>query len=94
MTDKPLRVWWIPQIPMPSFIVPVADLEAAHLILDVLAAYDAFQFENGVKGDYCNVGGLSIFEDGEWCDWEDEDGSHFDEVRHDLFPPVKTGVEA
>lgn len=78
-----LKVWWIPQVPMPAFEVQVPNLESASLLLDVLAAYDLFQFENNVKPDYCNVGGLVVFEDGEWVDWYDDLGRDFDEVRED-----------
>lgn len=69
-----LRVWWIPQIPMKAFYVPVSSVEEGVQILDVLAEYDLFQFENRVKPDYANAGGLSMLEDGEWVDWYTEDG--------------------
>lgn len=68
MFDK-LRVWWIPQVPMKAFYVPVENLVEAKLLLDTLANYDLFQYENRVKPDYCNAGGLHVFEDGEWIDW-------------------------
>lgn len=75
-----LQVWWIPQIPMKSFTVPVKDVEQAIFLLDTLAQYDIFQYENNVKGDYCNVGGLSVWDadsDGDgnpgWVDWCDEE---------------------
>ena len=41
-----IRVWWIPQIPMKAFYVPVNSVEEARLVLDMLAKYDMFQFEN------------------------------------------------
>lgn len=69
-----LRVWWIPQVPMKPFIVPVSNLREAKLLLATLANYDLFQLENNIKPDYSNVGGLSVFEDGEWCDWANFDG--------------------
>lgn len=83
--DKKLKVWWIPQVPMKkSFEVQVTTLEEANLLLDTLAAYDAFQYKNKIKPDYSNVGGLMMFEDGEWCDWHDEaTGEDFDEWRQD-----------
>ena len=82
-----LRVWWIPQVPMKAFHVTVYDLFQAKLLLDTLAKYDAFQFENNIKPDYSNVGGLQIWEDDldpdeeglKWCDWYDADGNDFDE---------------
>lgn len=76
-----LRVWWIPQVPGASFEWPVSDLNQAALMLDALAAYDDFQFSQNVKGDYCNVGGLIIFDGEVWVDWEDEDCDDFDTWR-------------
>ena len=76
-----LKVWWIPQIPMKPFEVPVKRIIDAMLLLNVLADYDIFQFENNIKPDYSNAGGLMIFEDGEWVDWEDEDGNSIDDLR-------------
>lgn len=69
-----LRVWWIPQVPMKAFYVPVASVAEGVKILDILANYDIFQYENRVKPDYCNTGGLQMLEDGEWVDWCSEDG--------------------
>lgn len=76
-----LKVWWIPQVPMKPFEVPVASVREAQMLLDVLAKYDAFQFENRIKPDYCNAGGLVRFEDGEWCEWEDADGNDVDHTQ-------------
>jgi hypothetical protein len=74
MSNEPnegdLRVWWIPQIPMKAFKVSVASVEEAAKIMEVLAHYDLFQFENKVKPDYSNMGGLEVFEGGEWLGWE------------------------
>lgn len=83
-----MKVWWIPQVPMKAFEVPVKNLEEAILLLETLAKYDMFQYENNVKGDYCNAGGLVVYEcdyDGYgnpgWCDWYDlETGDSIDEV--------------
>lgn len=77
-----LRVWWIPQIPGRNFLVPVASVLDARLLYDTLASYDAFQFEQHIKPDYANTGGLLFFDahddhdwpGGSWCEWEDEDG--------------------
>ncbi len=75
-----LKVWWIPQVPMKAFEVPVEDIKQAKLLLDTLAKYDLFQFHNKIKPDYCNTGGLSIYQDGDWCDWCDEEGRNIDEI--------------
>ena len=75
-----LRVWWIPQVPGKRFEVPVKLLSEAVLLLRTLADYDSFQFKNRIKPDYCNAGGLIIFEDGEWVDWYDADGNDIDDM--------------
>lgn len=73
-----LRVWWVPQVLMAPFYVPVASVADGVKIMDVLADYDAFQFRHRVKGDYSNVGGIE-----RWCadNGDDEPGweSWYDE---------------
>jgi len=84
--DGQLRVWWIPQVPMKPFYVMVNNLEEAKLMLDTLADYDKFQYDNKVKPDYSNMGGLEIWDErdeedekGEkWADWGEEIGDDFD----------------
>jgi hypothetical protein len=76
-----LQIWWIPQVPMKSFNVPVSSIKEARLVLDTLAMYDLFQYENKVKSDYTNAGGLQYWdeEEKEWLDWYDEEtGDDFD----------------
>lgn len=70
--NRKLKVWWIPQVPGKRFEVEVATLQQADLLLKTLAAYDIFQYENNIKPDYCNAGGLVVFEEesGEWVDWD------------------------
>lgn len=73
-----LKVWWIPQVPMKAFEVEVLTVDEGRKISEVLANYDLFQFENRVKPDYCNAGGIScshpMIDGGEWFDVpEDED---------------------
>lgn len=79
-----LRVWWIPQVGIEkTFYIPVNSPEEGKRIIDILAAYDAFQYQNRVKPDYCNVGGLQIFDEseGEWNDWYLEtDDDYFDDL--------------
>lgn len=57
-----LRVWWIPQVPGKMFYVPVGDVDEAIRVTEMLASYDAFQFEHRIKPDYSNVGGLQVYE--------------------------------
>lgn len=76
--DK-LRVWWIPQTGMcDPFYIPVKTAIEGKKIMDLLAAYDAFQFENEIKPDYINTGGLEMWDkdENDWVDWgtETEDG--------------------
>jgi hypothetical protein len=80
--DGDLKVWWIPQVAMKAFEVPVNTVAEAKLLLKTLADYDIFQFENKVKPDYCNTGGLVIFDakENEWIDWENEDGDSIDDL--------------
>lgn len=58
-----MKVWWIPQVPGKSFDVPVETLEEASFLLDVLAAYDLFQYENRIKPDFANAGGLVVWDE-------------------------------
>ena len=48
--------------------------------MQTLAYYDIFQYENNIKPDYSNVGGLNVWDvnaDGEgnpgWVSWFDEE---------------------
>lgn len=81
-----LRVWWMPQVPMSEvFRVEVENTVQADLLLNTLADYDQFQLDNQIKPDYANMGGLEMFEGGEWVDWHNEDGEDFDEYRERVF---------
>lgn len=88
-----LKVWWIPQVPMKAFEVEVPDLQTAHILLDTLAYYDLFQYENNIKPDYCNAGDLVEWDVGEmeWLEWNNEMGENFDEYRERVFEPVTIG---
>ena len=83
-----LRVWWIPQVPMKAFNIAVKSIQEARLTLDTLAHYDIFQFENKIKPDYCNAGGLNVYDlnaDGnglaDWIEWEDDEGNDIDNTK-------------
>ena len=71
MTESRYRVWWVPQVPMKAFYYPTPDLATARVLMDALAEYDLFQFENRIKPDYCNAGGIQEFTDDD--EWEDID---------------------
>jgi hypothetical protein len=79
-----LRVWWIPQIPGKAFHVSVKTVDEAILLLNTLAEYDAFQYENRIKPDYCNVGGFERYDEEEsaWFEWDDDAGYEiYDVIR-------------
>lgn len=82
--DK-LRVWWIPQAGATgeAFYVPVETVEEGKKVMDMLAAYDAYQRQNRIKPDYCNCGGVQRWDETsqDWEDWymETED-DYFDDV--------------
>lgn len=72
MGETKLRVWWNPQLGADcTFYIPVESVEEAKKFLDVLAAYDQFQYQNRIKPDFCNTGGLQMWDEEEkdWVDW-------------------------
>jgi len=81
MNNQKIRVWWCPQVGRCSehFYIPVESVEEAKKIMDVLAYYDAYQMNQNIKGDYCNTGGLEVWdeEEQEWCDWIYEDDKYY-----------------
>ena len=84
-----MRVWWIPQVGAgATFYVPVRTPEEGKYVIDILSAYDMFQYKKNIKGDYCNTGGIQIYEDGEWQDWYYDDNilyiDNIDEYVHNL----------
>lgn len=79
-----LRVWWIPQIGMKAepFQREVENVKEGWKLINVLADYDLYQYENKVKPDYSNAGGLEMLdEDGEWVEWQDITGSNLDDIE-------------
>lgn len=77
-SDRPYRAWWVPQVPCKSFQVDRVDLRSAVAVADMLARYDQFQFENKIKPDYSNAGGIMEWDDDEWCEVADEDLADLD----------------
>ena len=85
---KELRVWWIPQVPMDPFYWNVTSVLIAKNMIDMLGAYDQFEFENKVKPDYCNAGGLQEKvrdngNDDDWEEYEDEEGRNIDDITYE-----------
>jgi len=55
---------------MEAFEVEVSSVEEGVKIMDTLANYDKSQYENRIKPDYCNSGGIV-----QWCDDCDGNGT-------------------
>lgn len=81
-----LKVWYVPQVPMQPYerILPHHDgdeekeLALAAILLDTIISFSSFEFENRVKPDYSDMGGIERWEgDGEggrdWYEVEDEE---------------------
>lgn len=83
-TEGGLRVWHIPQIPGKPFHVSVDTPLEAVKIINLLAEYDQFQFDENIKPDYSNVSGLEVYEDGEWCEWHSDNDEDIDEFGETL----------
>lgn len=81
--NKKMRVWWMPQVGYGTFYVPVESVEEAKKVMDLLSSYDCFQYNQNIKPDYCNCGGLQVYNE-ETEDWEDwyfeDDQNYFDDV--------------
>lgn len=74
--NQKLRVWWMPQVgASATFYIPVTSVEEGKKIIDLLSAYDCFQLNHRIKGDYYNTGGLEMWDEKEqdWVNWEYED---------------------
>jgi hypothetical protein len=92
-----MQVWHVAQMPCPAFFVTVDTLIAARFVLNLLAIYDEFQFENNIKPDYSSAGGLRIWDDtltpdddGEqWTEWYDTEGRELGELTDEELDIVK-----
>ena len=78
-----LRVYYIPQIPMRGFEYDVPDLKSAVMVLDALSRFSLFEFENRVKPDYSDAGGVQRYEDDgegghDWFDVDDDELQNLD----------------
>ena len=51
-----------------------------------LAHYERYQFEQNIKPDYSNVGGLEMFDGKEWEDWYDHEADELREWITDRAP--------
>lgn len=98
-----LRVWHIPQVPMKAFFAEVESVEEGVRLMDALAQYDMFQYQNNIKPDYCNANGLQLWDESiteeemadmelkdRWVDWYSE---YYDDPR-DYLESIKTETAA
>lgn len=69
------RVWWCPQVPCKPFYVDVISGAEGIKMMRVLGDYDRFQFENKIKPDYANMGGVEVYdeEEADWVEWEGDE---------------------
>lgn len=87
-----MRVWHIPQVPGKPFKVEIEEddiekcIEKAKMVLDVLAIYDQFEFQNKIKPDFSNAQGVEIFEDGKWVDFHyGDDNQTFEDYCYSIY---------
>lgn len=75
--ENAIRVWHVPQVPGAMFYVSVSSISEARLVIKTLGRYDAFQFDENIKPDYCSASGLEERDNGNgtWFEWNDEDGN-------------------
>lgn len=68
---------------MVRFMFRIESVEEAKKVIDLLSSYDCFQYNQNIKPDYCNCGGLQVYNE-ETEDWEDwyfeDDQNYFDDV--------------
>ncbi len=77
------RIWHIPQVPGKGFYFPVTTPRQGKIVLGILAQYDLFLLHNRHRVDYANAAGLEVMEDGEWVEWENENGDDIDSIPID-----------
>jgi hypothetical protein len=67
------KVWYIPQVPGTEFEVETEDLRTAAVVLETLRNFSLFEFDNRVKPDYSDAGGVAEWyeDEQEWWDIDD-----------------------
>ena len=56
---------------MQPFYADVSSPHEAYKILSILSQYDLFQLHNNIKPDFSKTGGLNVYIDDEWIEWDD-----------------------
>ena len=74
MSIAKFKVWYVPQVSMKAFEVECETAEQAQEALDLITNFSNFEFENNVKPDYSDAGGVVEWDETEqeWCDYEPE----------------------
>jgi len=69
------KAWYIPQVPMKAFEVERPTAVEAQAALGLLTDFSIFEFENKVKPDYYDAGGVVEWDEAtqEWHDLEAAD---------------------
>ncbi len=96
LNNQKLRVWWNPQVgASETFYVPVTSIEEGKKVMDLLSAYDCFQWNQNIKGDYCNFGGLEMWDEKEqeWVNWEYENEEQYYDNVDDYCDEVSSQTE-
>lgn len=75
------RVWTIVNIPNKAAFEEVESPEAGARFI-----HDEAMRQLGDPGITSNTFGLLVLEDGEWCEWYDEEGDDVDALEERLFP--------
>lgn len=80
-----MRVWWKSRFSNRlNMHIPIENEIEGKKILDVLLAYDMLQYRHSRTG-YENIGGIEIFENGEWRDWYiDDENGYYDDIEEYL----------
>ena len=68
------KAWYIPQVPMKAFEVERGSAAEALAALDLITDFSIFEFDNKVKPDYCDAGGVTVWDEAEqaWIDYDTE----------------------
>jgi len=74
-----LRVWWVSQMGTDAIHIPVQSVKEAKKTMDLLSYFDCFQYNQHIRPDYSNTGGLEMYDEEtqEWCDWVYEDDNEY-----------------
>lgn len=69
------KAWYIPQIPMKAFEVERDTAAEAKAALDLITDFSIFEYDNKIKPDYADVGGVMEWDDAEsdWIDYEPDE---------------------